>query len=164
MPDYASNLRRLMARLNLTLHDVAEQSGLNVRTVKGLLRGTKSKPHARTLHQLAAGLGVNVDELFQTPSLLAHRMFDRATNPIVEEVVAAEPKLFDGWSEADFDELYSRVGTGGALTREGVLHAVESANRKRDLWRKIALLLESGQADLLGGIVDLLYDRVVVRQ
>ncbi|HWC88644.1 MAG TPA: helix-turn-helix transcriptional regulator, partial [Pirellulales bacterium] len=67
MPDYASNLRRLMARLNLTVREVSERTGLDQRTIKGILRGDNSKPHARTLHQLAAGLGADVDELFQTP-------------------------------------------------------------------------------------------------
>ena len=52
-----------MARLNLTMDQVVDSTGLNERTVKELLRG-RSKPHARTLHRLAAGLGVNADEFF----------------------------------------------------------------------------------------------------
>ena len=72
MLDFASNLRRLMARSGVTLEQVVEASGLSERTVKGVLGG-KSKPHARTLHRLAAGLGVSADELFQNPSLLTHR-------------------------------------------------------------------------------------------
>ncbi len=70
MSDHAANLRRLMARSGLTLQDVAERTGLHERTLKGILAGT-NKPHARTLHRLAEGLGVNADELFQDPSLLA---------------------------------------------------------------------------------------------
>ncbi len=72
MLDFALNLRRLMARLGMTLEQVVEATGLSQRTVKALLAG-KSKPHARTLHQLAEGLGVSSDELFQNPSLLTHR-------------------------------------------------------------------------------------------
>jgi hypothetical protein len=68
----ASNVRRVMARTGLTLRQVVEATGLCERTVKGLLAG-KNKPHARTLHLLAAGLGVSTDELFQDPSLLAHQ-------------------------------------------------------------------------------------------
>src|SRR5262245_21413803 len=107
MIDHAANLRRLMARFGLTLHDVVERTGVHERTVRGILNGTK-KPHAMSLHRLAAGLGVDTDELFQDPSLLAHRLFDRRTNPVVEEIVAARPDLFQHWTEADFDELYSR--------------------------------------------------------
>jgi len=60
---YSANLRRLMARLNLTMDQVIVSTGVNERTVKEILRG-RSKPHARTLHRLAAGLGVSADEFF----------------------------------------------------------------------------------------------------
>jgi transcriptional regulator with XRE-family HTH domain len=52
-----------MARLNLTMDQVVDSTGLNERTVKELLRG-RNKPHPRTLHRLAAGLGVSADEFF----------------------------------------------------------------------------------------------------
>jgi hypothetical protein len=35
-------------------------------------------------------------------------------------------------------------------------------NRKREVHHKVALLLESGQADLLAGFVDLLYQKIVL--
>jgi transcriptional regulator with XRE-family HTH domain len=162
MVDHASNLRRLMAQQGLTLEQVIERTGLSERTVKTLLAGT-SKPHARTLHRVAGGLGVPTDELFQDPSLLVHRRFDRETNPVVEEVVAESPELFAGWSEPDFDELYSRFGQGGALTANGVLSAVEGLNRKRDIQYKVDVLLESGHAELIAGIVELLYQGILVR-
>jgi transcriptional regulator with XRE-family HTH domain len=161
MVDHASNLRRLMAQQGLTLEQVIERTGLSERTVKTLLAGT-SKPHARTLHRVAGGLGVPTDELFQDPSLLVHRRFDRETNPVVEEVVAESPELFAGWSEPDFDELYSRFGQGGALTANGVLSAVEGLNRKRDIQYKVDVLLESGHAELIAGIVELLYQGILV--
>src|ERR1700683_3392198 len=98
MDNVAANLRRLMARFGLTVEQVIEQSGLDQRTIRGILAGTQ-KTHARTLHRLAAGLGVTADELFQDPSLLAHRLFDRQTNPMVETVVSDQPDLFAGWGE-----------------------------------------------------------------
>jgi transcriptional regulator with XRE-family HTH domain len=162
MPDYASNLHRLMARLNLTVREVSERTGLDQRTIKDLLRGSKSKPHARTLHQLAAGLQVDVNELFQTPALLAHRAFDRATNPVVDDYLAEHPDAVEGWSQDEFDELYSHVGTGGGLTLDGTSRMIAAINRKRETWRKMAVLLETSDADLLSGIVDLLYERVVI--
>ena len=106
------NLLRLMAARGLTLSGVAEQSGLDVRTVRGILRGDK-KPHARTLHRLAEGLRVAVDEFFVDPAQLVYRRFDRQTNPVVAEVIEEHKELFRGWTEADFDELHSRVGAGG---------------------------------------------------
>src|SRR5215831_15851365 len=93
--DYAANLRRLMAREGLTLAELARRSGLNFRTLKSILQGGV-RPQARTLHRLAASLGVPVEELFQDSALLRHRLFDRHTNPVVEELVQTSPGLFHG--------------------------------------------------------------------
>ncbi len=157
----ALNLRRIMARSGLTLEGVVAATGLSERTVKGALNG-RSKPHARTLHRLAAGLGVASDELFQNPSLLAHRLFDRRTNPLVDHLVNDHPEWFEGWTEMDFDELYSRFGTGGALSEPGAATVVLAMNRKREVTKKVALLLESGEAELLAGFVDLLYQKIIL--
>jgi transcriptional regulator with XRE-family HTH domain len=160
MSHFAQNLRRLMAQFDLTVIEVAQRTGLDERTVKGILSGASAKPHARTLHQLASGLGVDANEFFQSPVMLSRRRFDRQTNPIVDEVVHERPDLFADWNESDFDEIYSHMGTGGALTAEGVLHAAEAINRKRELHDKLALLLETEQADVIAGILELLYERV----
>src|SRR5262245_10409737 len=149
MPEFGTNLRRLMARFGLTIEQVVERTGLEERTVKGVLAGSIRRPRARTLHKLAAGLGVPADELFQNPSVLAHRSFDRQTNPAVDEVAAAHPELFEGWHAEDFDELYSHFGAGGALTAEGALRTVERMNQHRDLHLKVAVVLESTEAELL---------------
>jgi transcriptional regulator with XRE-family HTH domain len=162
MYDVAANLRRLMARFGLTVEQVIEQTGLDQRTIRGILSGTH-KPHARTLHRLAAGLGVAADELFQDPSLLAHRLFDRRTNPMVETVVSEQPELFAGWTERDFDELYSRFASGGSLSGAGALEAVRGMNHNREIHRRVALLLESAEGPLLSAMVDLLYQRILVR-
>jgi transcriptional regulator with XRE-family HTH domain len=151
-----------MARAGLTLDGLVEASGVDARTVKAILADRGVRPHARTLHKLATGLGVPADELFQSPSLLAYRSFDRQTNPLVDEVVAETPSAFDGWSTTDFDELYSHFGTGGALTRDGARQVIDSINRKRDLLAKAALILETDQADVLAGVVEVLYGKVVV--
>ncbi len=160
MSYFGHNLRRVMARLDLTVQEVAVRSGLDERTVKTILSGVSIKPHARTLHQLARGLGVDTNEFFQSPLMLARRRFDRQTNPTIDDLVAGRAELFTDWSEADFDELYSRMGAGGALTSDGALRAAEAINRKRDLHEKLALLLETEQAEVIAGIVELLYQRV----
>jgi transcriptional regulator with XRE-family HTH domain len=164
MSTYArDNLVRLMAVRGLTLRQLSLETGLHLGTLGGVLRGTK-KPHARTLHRLAKGLGVDVEELFLDPARLLYRRFDRETNPLVAEIVELHKSLFQGWSEAEFDELHSRVGAGGALSAEGALAAVRQMNRKRDLHEKLDLVLESSQADVAAGIIDVLYEKVVVRE
>lgn len=161
MHDFAANFRRLMAREGLTVQQVVDASGLDERTVKAILNG-RNKPHARTLNRLATGLGVSSDEFFQSPAALAHRLFDEQTNPLVDEIIAQRPELFEGWSQADFEELYGRFGAGGALTADGAVDSVVSMNRNREVHHKVALLLESGEAELLIGFVDLLYQKIVV--
>jgi transcriptional regulator with XRE-family HTH domain len=155
------NLLRLMAAGGFSIRALSERTALDERTIRGILHGA-NKPHVRTLHRLAEGLGVHIDELFLDPALLLHRRFDRQTNPVVDDVIKSCQPLFVGWAEGDFDELYSHVGEGGALTREGAMAIVERMNRKRELHDKLDLLLESTQADLAGGIVDLLYEKVTV--
>ena len=157
----AANLRRLMARQGLTIRQVAERARVYPRTVRSVLAGVH-RPQARTLGRLAAGLGAAVDELFVDPALLARRAFDRATNPLVEAIVAEQPQLFAGWTAGDFDELYSRFGAGGGLTADGALAAVRSMNDHRRVHAQVAVILETAEAELLAGFVDLLYRRVAV--
>ena len=162
MSDHArENLLRLMAAGGWSVRRVADQTGLDERTIRGILSGG-NKPHPQTLHRLADGLGVKVDEFFVDPAQLLYRRFDRQTNPVVAEVIETHGKLFKGWSEADFDELHSRVGTGGALTVEGTLKAVGQMNHKRELHEKLDLLLESSHAEVAAGILDVLYEEIVV--
>lgn len=153
------NLHRLLARLGLTIAQAVERTGVDERTIRGILSG-KKKPHARSLYKLAEGLDVPVDELFQNPGLLAYRTFDRATNPVVDEVIQSHPQLFTDWTQADFDELYSRFGTGGALTHAGAIAAAEQMNHKQELLRKAALVLESHEAELLGEMIEMLFRRI----
>ena len=157
------NLARLMAAQGLSIQEVVHRTGLDQRTIRGILQGSQ-KPHARSLSRVADGLGVPVDELFVDPARLLYRRFDRQTNPLVAELLDDEPALFAGWTEADFDELHSRVGTGGALTRQGALEAVEAMNRKRQLHDKLDLLMESTHAQLVASILDAMYDRVVLNE
>jgi transcriptional regulator with XRE-family HTH domain len=155
------NLRRLMSAAGMSINEIAQRTGIDKRTIRGIISGAK-QPHTRTLHRLAAGLGVSVDELFIDPARLLYRFFDRLTNPMVDEVVANHGELFIGWTEADFDELNSRVGIGGPLTVEGALAAVRHMNRKRELQEKLDLLLESSHADVAGDILDVLYEKIAL--
>jgi hypothetical protein len=77
-------------------------------------------------------------------------------------VVQAHPEWFAGWTEADYAELYSHFGAGGALTEAGANSVVLAMNGKRDVHRKVALVLESGEAELLTQMVDVLYQRIVL--
>ncbi len=154
---HGANVRRLMARLALTQADVVAATGLDERTVRSLMRG-RSQPHARTLHKFAAGLGVDVDELFRDPREQAVA-FDRATNPAVAEAAQRRPELFANWRPSDFDELSSRVAVGGELTEAGAIAAAEAMNQRRTTLQQAAVILETGEAELLREFVEMLYRR-----
>lgn len=162
MIDVAANLQRLLARQGLSIGRLAENAGVDERTVRNILDGAVRRPRPTTLHKLARGLEAPVEELFQNEATLRRRTFDRRTNPVVDEAIDSHPELFDGWRQAEFDELYSRFGTGGQLTSEGALRAAEAMNRRRAVQRKLAVVLETDQGDLLSRIVEEFYRRVVV--
>jgi len=155
---HGANIRRLMAEHNLTMADVATATGLDERTVRSAIRD-RARPHARTLHKLAHGLGVEVDELFRESGSSYQAQFDRATNPAVTRAIAAVPETFAQWTEGEFDELYSRMAVGGELTEAGALSAAENMNERRELLSRAAIVLESDQADLLRQLIELLYNR-----
>jgi len=160
--EIAANLRRLMARQGLRMIDLAERTVLDERTIKSVLRG-RARPQARTLYKLARGLNVPADELLETvDNTAAARQFDRQTNPMVDEVVCAAPELFIGWTPTEFDELYSRFGTGGSLNEEGVRAAAEQMNQNRKIHRQAALILETDQRDVLISVVKALYQKVAL--
>ncbi len=119
-------------------------------------------PTRRTLHKFAHGLGIEIDELFQPAGSRSRQAFDRTTNPVVQGVVEANAELFTAWSESDFDELYSQFGHGGPLSEAGVVAVAEAINAKRALLRQVAVILESGESELLADFVKLLYRRVTV--
>ena len=154
------NLRRIMVEQGLALNQVVNMTGLDRRTVSAILDGS-NHPHSKTIHRLATGLDVAPDEFFVNPGQLVYRRFNAETNPTVSEVVDRHPKLFEGWGEMDFDELHSRFGQGGALTYEGTLAVARRMNRNRQVHEKLALLLESTQAEVISGIVDVMYQQVV---
>jgi len=74
-----------MARLNLTMDQVIVSTGVNERTVKEILRG-RTKPHARTLHRLAEGLGVSADEFFWPTPEVAGSSPELVDREILEKV------------------------------------------------------------------------------
>ena len=155
---HGENIRRIMVRQGLTLPQVVEATGLDDRTIRSLLRGT-TQPHARTLHKLAAGLGIDADDLFVDPVEEAAR-FDYRANPSAASIVRRHPEAFAAWTPADFEEYFSRVGVGGELTEEGALADAAATNRRRELMTQVAVILESAESEHLSEIIALLYRRV----
>lgn len=153
------NLRRLMAERGLSVKELTEQTGLDRRTLGGILDG-RHRSHPRTINRLAEGLGVSCDEFFLTPTQLLYRRFDTKANVAVEAVVENHPELFEGWTDADFDELHGRFAANGEISTAEVIGVAGEMNRKRELHDKLAILLESSQQQLVGEILESLYRQV----
>ena len=148
-----------MAKHGLSYDSLAEQTGLDQRTLRGIMRA-ETRPHAKTLQRLAEGLGVGVDELFAGDESAAHHEFDSQTNPAIEEAVSQEPGMFARWTPADFGELASRFGAGGPLTVEGVIESAQAMNANRETLARAQVVLESTQAQTLREVVEALYRQV----
>ena len=120
MPMHArENLSAFDGRQRLVAVGNRRTDGLHVRTVRGILNGTK-KPHAQTLHRLAEGIGVSIDEFFVDPAQLVYRRFDRRSNPLVAEAVEAIGSFSAAGRKPISTNCTAASAAGGALTAEGV--------------------------------------------
>ncbi|TWT46421.1 hypothetical protein Pla111_15170 [Botrimarina hoheduenensis] len=152
-----------MARDGLTYEGVCQQTGLDARTLRGILHAAK-KPHAKTLKRLAEGLGVSADDLFAGDAEAAVAEFDLASNPAIEAAVEAHESLFEDWTPHDFGELASRVGVGGPMTEVGVVLTAQQMNANRSTLDKARTILESDQAELLRGMIEALYVKATLNR
>lgn len=158
----STNLRRLMAKFDLDTPQIVEACGVDERTVRGILNGA-CRPHQNTLAKLAEGLGVDLAELTMDPN--GAIIFDRATNPIVREVLESHwDAEFAFWPDEEIDELFSRMGVGGPLTVEGVLEIARLINERRAYIEKFKLLFETPSQNMLKGMIDCMYAEATHQQ
>ena len=64
---YAENLARLLAVAGISIEQLTERCGVDRRTIRAILQGSQ-QPRGQTLHHLAQGLGVSVNEFFVDPT------------------------------------------------------------------------------------------------
>ena len=159
--------------------ELARRTGISRTALYNLRRGTTRCPRASTLNSIAQAFDIDPCSLdrptdesvggehiheFDAPDFDSKvqtgsdRRFDRLTNPLVDVVRRNAPELFSGWSEADFDALFSVFGTGGGLTEEGVATAARQMNRRREtLWR-LQIVMETHLAEVAERLVKTLFE------
>jgi transcriptional regulator with XRE-family HTH domain len=155
-----------------TMSELVRRTGINRGTLYRLERGETERPQVKTIQALARAFDISTRSLIvpflpgndsrADEPLAIQQRFDRATNPVVSEVVDEQPFLFAGWTDQDMDELYSTFGTGGQLTRQGVVSAAEAINCKRETVRKLHVILETGLRDQAVDLIDALFRLVRV--
>jgi len=155
-----ANLHRIMAVKKITVAELTERSGLDQRTLRGILSG-KKRPHSRTLHRLADGLDIDAGELIVDRTTSGRQRFDSLSNSLVDEIVKENPVVFADWTDEDFDELCSRMGVGGSLTRDGAIDAAKRMNRRRQIHQRLDVVLESSQGELVSEMIDLAYRQLI---
>jgi transcriptional regulator with XRE-family HTH domain len=95
----------------------------------------------------------------QTTTMFS-KQSDQLHNLQIGDVKVQQPTLFQEWNSKDWDELYSEFGVGGALTPQGVAHSADLINRKKEIFRKLEIVLESDLADLAEAIVRSFYHKI----
>lgn len=88
--------------------------------------------------------------------------YDRETNPAVSQVLAESPEVFTEFSPADWQELYSCMGMGGALTPDGVRDQAAHITRKKQLLHKLEILLETHYSEVAATLLDALYQQIQI--
>ncbi len=166
-------LRRLRLQRGWNVEELARRAGVSRTTMYLLEKGITSAPRAKTLQQIARTLDVPVEELApewthspdeekdfphaEPVGRTYERVLNRSLKRIVEDVYDRIPRLFSGWSQTDWDELYSTFGVGGALTTAGVQNAVEKINRRRDVSHQLQVVLETEHAETAVRLIQALY-------
>lgn len=156
----ATNILRFMAHHDLTFELLCDAAGVDERTMRGIVK-QRAKPQWRTVERIAQALGVSVQELYKPASAMAG--FDQATNTLVEQVVAQHRETFADWQDAEYRELCSNFGVGGQMTEDGVLAIAQRMNMHRDIRRKVRVILQSSDAELLVVVVTEMYRRIAGR-
>lgn len=166
---FRRNFLKLLQRKGISIKQLAKQTGVSLQTLRYWKRVGISYSRDERLELVARVLGIGdpqamfEENLEQPPARQIpvwpadSKNVDVQTNPAVQEVLADRPELFLGFEPADWEELYSLHGTGGALTYEGVCEAAQLVNRKRELRRKFDALLETDHFETLAHLVDVLY-------
>jgi len=167
-------LQAFRMRKGWNMDRLSEVAGISRTTVYHLERGDIAKPRASTLYKLAVALGIDPSEL--SPDAMpvdasgsgelpedvrqqddSRAKFDLRTNTCIKAAYRGAAAHFTGWSQQEWDELYSTFGVGGPLTEQGVLEIARKINHKRETIHQLQVVLETHHAAIAAGLVANLY-------
>lgn len=170
----AVRLQAFRMRKGWNMDRLSEVAGVSRTTVYHLERGDIAKPRASTLYKLAVALEIDPHEL--SPDAMPfdagtpgwppederrqddpRARFDLRTNTCIKAAYRGAAAHFTGWSQQEWDELYSTFGVGGPLTEQGVLEIARKINRKRETIHQLQVVLETHHADVAAGLIANLY-------
>jgi len=149
-----STLKRLAETLDLDFHRLMDES---LATVGEPSPQNFVDPWSPSFDQVA-----DSDQLTVSGPFGNSQRFDRETNPFVAQVVSETPALFQGFTESDWNELYSCMGMGGALTPHGVRDQAARIARKKQLVRKLEVLLETHYSEVAAALLETLFRQIQI--
>jgi transcriptional regulator with XRE-family HTH domain len=163
--EWGRRIRLACLQRGLSRGELAARSGISRTTLYQIERGGVAQPRPKTLKRIADALDFDVARLIAIDEASPNGrhdagLFDRSTNPAVDDVYEESPSLFAGWSAAEWDELYSTFGQGGQLTPDGVVQTAVHINRKREVAHRLNVILETHLGDVAAGLIDTLYKLV----
>ncbi|SDC24189.1 helix-turn-helix domain-containing protein [Actinokineospora iranica] len=122
---FGAMVRGLRLRAGLTQEDLADRSGLGVRTVRGLETGERADPRVATVRRLADALGLAGDERV---ALFATAGFGKPSGP-VKAAVAQDPLLAEVPGQDAPTEESGHGGESGTSRRDRHGAWVEASGR-----------------------------------
>lgn len=173
--ELATQIRAGCLRKGWNIGELARQAGVSRTTLYHLERGTTRKPQYPTVQRIIAALGISAESVCEPspkqPERLRNmtdrnvqgsRLFDRVTNNEISEVHHEFPELFSGWTDEDWDELYSTFGEGGSLNKEGVVEFAQQMNCNRETLHKLQVVLETHLSRVAVNLIETLYEMVQI--
>jgi transcriptional regulator with XRE-family HTH domain/tetratricopeptide (TPR) repeat protein len=101
----AETLRRLRTQAGLTQEDLAERSGLSVRSISDIERGRSTRPHRDSLIRLATALAVPADQLVTAGP-------ERAVPHVPHQLPVVSARLYGRDRELSALDRWLAAGTG----------------------------------------------------
>ena len=171
-------------RRGWTREELARKAGLSRTTLFYLERGGTQQPRLSTLKRLAETLELDFQELMEqslaarppadlSPSLDPRDSpvparsdlrlspeFDRKTNPVIDQVLAESPALFQEFTSSDWEELYDGMRMDEAISAHGVRDQAVRITRKKQLIRKLEVLLQTHFSEITAALLETLYQQI----
>src|SRR4051794_6803582 len=164
-----SKIAELVRERGWSQKEFAQRAGLSRQTVREILEEPgRRRLRNRTVFGCAQALGICVAQLRDQecvpaspppegglpPTLAEDLRYDLATQPQVKRWLDEQPGEAARYSHGEIVELLSMQGTGGPLTSEGLLAALEQLDRKRKLIDRVHVIAGTQYLGLLEKVVE----------
>jgi transcriptional regulator with XRE-family HTH domain len=176
--ELAAKIARLVEERGWNQEDFARIANLNRHTVREIMKshGEGRRLRNATISQCAAALGLQVNELRNTPleRLLprmhgkqpekdlggARKLSEQAISKELHDWLREHPERAAQITDEEADDLLSQDGPGKGIVQLGAEHWVELVERRRRILRRVHAIATTGYIDLLEPLVNLMFEKI----